>query len=266
MQCNNCNTNLSSKDNYCNNCGAKVIRNRLTLKNLFSDFIETYLNYDNKFIQTFINLFIKPEDVIGNYITGTRKKYVNVINYFTIAITFTGLEYFLIKRSFPDFLDLSDISQKGMENFSNTILNTVKEYQSFALMLFVPFYAFMAKMTFFNVKKFNYTELLVIFMYIIAHTSIVGTLIIIPSAFFELKMGQLSPFVLIFQILYSAFCLKRLYDLSFKGIILRTLFFLLILFVIYIIFISAVLGMVFLTKGPDFFKGIIEAQKAVSLN
>jgi hypothetical protein len=266
MTCKNCNTIVLNDHNFCGACGAKIIRNRLTLKNLLSDFVETYLNYDNKFFQTFINLFKQPEDVIGTYVTGTRKKYVNVISYFTIAITFTGLEYFFINRFFPNFLDLSDISQKGMENFSNTILNTIQEYQSFVLMLFVPLYAFMAKMTFFNIKKFNYTELIVIFMYIIAHTSILGTLIIIPSAIFELKMGLISPIVLIFQILYSAFCLKRLYNLSFKGIILRTLFFLLILFVIYIIFIFAVLGILLLTKGPEFFKGIIEAQKAVSIN
>jgi hypothetical protein len=265
MHCKNCNTILSHKSNFCNVCGAKMIRNRLTIKNLFSDFIETYLNYDNKFLQTFINLFKNPEDVIGGYIGGTRKKYVNVISYFTIAITFTGLEYFLINRFFPNFLDLSYISQKGMENFSNTILNTIQEYQSFVLMLFVPIYAFMAKMTFFNIKKYNYTELVVIFMYIIAHTSIVGTLIIIPSAFFELKMGYLSPFVLIFQILYSAYCLKRLYNLSLTGIILRTLLFLIVLFVVYIVSILTVFGALFLIKGPDFFKGFIEAQKATSI-
>lgn len=265
MNCKNCNTVLSPENNYCNVCGAKSISNRLTIKNLFSDFIETYLNYDNKFLQTFINLFIRPENVIGGYINGTRKKYVNVISYFTIAITFIGLEYFIVKTYFPGFLDLSDLSQKGMENFSNNILKNVQEYQSFVLMLFVPLYAFMAKLVFFNIKKFNYTELLVVFMYLIAQTSIVGTLINLSSALFGLKIGMISPFYLAFQIAYSAFCLKRLYSLSFKGIILRTLLFLLVLIVVYIVFILIVVGIVFLTKGPEFFKEIIEAKRAASI-
>lgn len=264
MNCKNCHTPLSSEDMYCNTCGAKVIRNKLTLKNLFSDFIETYLNYDNKFIQTFINLFKKPEDVIGNYIDGTRKKYVNVISYFTIAITFTGLEYFIVNRFFPDFLDLSYLSQKGLEQLSNSILHNVQENQSFVLMLFVPLYAFMAKLVFLNIKKFNYTEHLVIFMYIIAQLNIIGSLVLITTAYFELKIGMVSPLILIFQILYSAFCLKRLYNLSITGIVLRTLLFLVILLIVYIIVAFAFIGIMFLIKGPDFFKEIIEAQRAAS--
>jgi hypothetical protein len=264
MKCKNCNTTLSLENNYCNTCGAKVIRNRLTLKSLFSDFIETYLNYDNKFIQTFINLFKKPEDVIGNYINGTRKKYVNVIGYFTIAITFTGLEYFIVNRFFPDFLDISYLSQKGMETFANNILHNVQENQSFVLLLFVPLYAFMAKLVFFNIKKFNYTELLVIFMYIIAQINILGSLVFITVASLGLKIGVVSPFIFVFQIVYSTFCLKRLYNLSFSGIILRALFFLVILLIFYIISVFSLVGIMYLIKGPDFFKNLIEIQKAAS--
>ena len=32
MICKNCNTSLSADSGFCNSCGAKVIRNRLTLK------------------------------------------------------------------------------------------------------------------------------------------------------------------------------------------------------------------------------------------
>ena len=122
MNCKNCNKSLTSQNNYCDTCGAKVIRNRLTLKHLFSDFIETYLNYDNKFLQTVINLFKKPEDVIGSYIDGTRKKYVNVISFFAIAITFAGIEYFIVNKFYPSFLDVSNLAKSGMESISNNML------------------------------------------------------------------------------------------------------------------------------------------------
>ena len=71
--CKNCESGLHYDVNYCSICGARVIRNRLTIRNLFGHFSEQFLNWDNKFLKTFIYLFKKPEDVIGSYISGTRK-------------------------------------------------------------------------------------------------------------------------------------------------------------------------------------------------
>ena len=260
MDCKNCELSLQTHHNYCPHCGAKVIRNRLTVKDLFSHFSEQFLNYDNKFLQTFLTLFKKPEAVIGNYIEGTRKKYVNVISFFSIAIMITGVEYFILNRFFSEFLDMSALGTKEMEVFMNEVLSFVQEYQSFFLMLFVPVYALMAKIVFFNIKKFNYTEHLVIFMYVVGQLSVLGSLIIIPSVILDVKMGVITPFVLILQIVYSAYCLKRLYNLSVKGIFLRTLFFLVVLIVFYILSIILVMVGVFLIE-PDFFNNFIEASR-----
>ena len=82
MECKNCSNQLSTNSDFCNSCGAKVIRNRLTLKNIFEHIIETFFNYDNKLLRTFIDLFKKPEKVIDGYINGVRKRYVNPISYF----------------------------------------------------------------------------------------------------------------------------------------------------------------------------------------
>ena len=66
--CKNCGTQLGETEDYCSACGAKVIRNRLTIRNLWGDFTEQFLNYDNKLLKTFVQLFRNPEDVIGSYI------------------------------------------------------------------------------------------------------------------------------------------------------------------------------------------------------
>ena len=102
MNCKNCHTDIPERSGYCSRCGAKVIRNRLTMKNLISSFSRQFFDYDNKFLQTFINLFKKPEDVIGSYINGTRKKYVNVISYYAIAISLAGIQLFVLNKFFPE--------------------------------------------------------------------------------------------------------------------------------------------------------------------
>ncbi len=63
MTCKNCHTELEEYDDYFKNCGGKVIRNRLTFKNLFEHISETFFNYDNTLLKTFITLFRKPEAV-----------------------------------------------------------------------------------------------------------------------------------------------------------------------------------------------------------
>ena len=259
MNCKNCNLPLTETDDYCSNCGAKVIRNRLTVKALFSHFSEQFLNYDNKFLQTFLHLFSKPESVIGCYINGTRKKYVNVISYFAIAITISGLQLYLLNKYFPGLVDISSITVDGQEEFAKKNLEFSQEYQSIIMMISVPIYAIISKIVFFNIKTFNYTEHLVMFMYIFSQMTIFGALFQIIGAVFGISLGTTSIIFLPIQILYSAFCLKRFFKLSLKGIILKMLFFLVILSIVIAIF-SILFLIVMYSNGS--LQEMIEAQRA----
>lgn len=262
MQCKNCKSALNSESAYCYNCGGKVVRNRLTIKNLFEHFTETFLNYDNKFLQTLITLFTKPEVVIENYINGTRKRHVNVISYFAIALTISGLQLFILNKFYPEILDLSSIASNGTEEFQKKNLDFMLEYQSIVMMLYVPLYALMSKIVFFNHKKFNYTEHLVIFMYILAQTSIISAVFTVFAAIFGLTLGTIAfIFSLPFQILYSAYCLKRLFKLNFKTILLKTIFFLLLLILVFIAF-SILMAVIMYFNGD--FEQMREAKKAAS--
>ncbi len=261
MHCKNCNTSLDDQSGYCNNCGAKVIRNRLTIKNLFEHFSEQFLNYDNKFLQTFITLISRPEQVIDGYIKGIRKKYINPISFFAIGITLAGLQMFILSKFFPEGLDISSLAQKGQEEFSNNWMRTLLEYQSVVMMLYIPFYAIMSKIVFYNLKTYNYTEHLVIFLYLISQVTLIlfiPTLLLIVSG---LTLGDLTSFVLIFQIIYISYCFKRLFGLGNKSIILKVLFFLVVLLIFFILFIVIFLVAVFLLQ-PEWFNEFIEAEKA----
>jgi len=261
MNCKNCHTELQAQDDYCKSCGGKVIRNRLSPKNLFAHFSETFLNYDNKFLKTFISLWTKPEIVVRSYISGTRKKYVNVISYFAIAVTLSGIQMFLLQKFFPDAFDVSAISQKGTEAFNKGIFDFVQEYQSIAMMLNVPFYALISWLVFIKEKKYryNYTEHLVIFMYILAQMSILNVFLILIGASFGLSIGVLSMVFGPIQIIYSGYCLKRIFDLDWSNFILRTLIFFGVLIVLAVIF-TAIFSVFAIKSGM--FDEMIKAKRA----
>jgi hypothetical protein len=262
MNCKNCELPLEESSNYCLICGAKVIRNRLTLRNLFSSFSHEFFNYDNKFLQTFLHLIKDPRNVIGGYIKGTRKKFVNPISFLMIAITITGIEYFLLSNYFPNYYEMISFGSQDLPGFNEKVEQFIKEYQSFIIISMIPFYALMSKIVFLKRKDFNLTEHLVIFMYVVAQLSIMGMFFTLGGALLGYNVGSISIVLLPLQIVYSAYCLKMLFNLSLKGIILRTLLFLMVFIIFYLVAtVLAVVG-IFIFYGEEFFIQIQEAQKA----
>jgi hypothetical protein len=260
MNCKNCQTSLKESDLFCSNCGGKIIRNRLTFRNLFENFSEQFLNYDNKFLQTFLCLITKPEEVIGSYIDGVRKKYVNPISYFAITITLAGLQMFLISKFFPEGLDLSNLvaEDQSQIQMSKDWMNYMIEYQSLMLMSFIPLYALVSKIVFFNKKKYNYTEHLVMFLYILSQLTLIMILPTLISLALGFDMGNIAIYTMIFQIGFSAYCLKRVFNLSLKGILLKTLLFFVVGIALYLICI-----ILFVIIMIIYYGGIVEFSKAM---
>lgn len=260
MRCKNCDLTISIESNFCSTCGCKVIRNRLTIKNLLEHFTETFLNYDNKFLQTFIKLFTKPESVINGYIDGIRKKYVDVISYFAIAITISGLQLFILNKFFPEAVDFTSIAQKGTEQLSKNVFDFIKEYQSIAMMINVPVYALISKIVFIKENKFkyNYTEHLVIFMYILAQTSIINSILIGIGGALGFSIGILSMIFGPLQLIYSGYCLKRVFDLDLKNLAFRTFIFIVVLAIFSILFTAI---FILIVKNNGGLEAFIEAQK-----
>ncbi|MEM7086605.1 MAG: DUF3667 domain-containing protein [Bacteroidota bacterium] len=222
MDCKNCQFTLNEDDKFCNNCGAKVIRNRLTVKNLWGDFCEQFLNYDNRFLKTFFGIFTQPQEVIGAYINGTRKKYVNVLSYFAIALTFSGIQIFIIRKFFPESLDLSSFVPDSVPKESLDV-NWVYDYLSIFALLNLPFYGLVGRLTFIGLKKFNYTEHLVIMTYLVAQFSITNTLVLTPLiAIFDLNFYIIGNIANLLLMAFTAYTYKKLYPLSLGGTILRT--------------------------------------------
>ena len=172
MECKNCKNKLTDGVSYCELCGAKVIRNRITVKNLWEDFLETYINVDNSFLRTFWHLFTRPAAVIDGYINGLRRKYMNPISYMGIAITLSGLLVLLIQKN-AKRIDI-DIFEQGINpSFGDKVFNFTNDYYSLLFLLFLPVFAFAGWLTI-NKKGYNLTEFLVVSLYSLAQFSILS--------------------------------------------------------------------------------------------
>lgn len=250
MDCKNCNTSLKEADDFCNHCGAKVIRNRLTIRNLFEHFSEQFLNYDNKFLQTFIHLFSKPEAVIGCYNDGTRKKYINPISFLAISLTLSGIYFYFFKEKFSQIMKTSSIANisDGQQKLTEAITNFTTEYNSIIYFVVIPLIAVVSLIVFYN-KKYNFTEHVVIYLYSMSLSSMVTIvltcIILIISADNYITFSAITY---VFMFVYHGYLLKRIFQLSAKELIIKTIIFIPLFFISYLM-ISFAIGLIVFFTG-----------------
>lgn len=234
MNCRNCQLVLLDSSDYCNSCGGKVVRNRLTLRNLFDHFTETFFNYDNLFLRTFIDLIIKPWEVIGSYVQGTRKRYISPLSFFAISLTISGIYIFLVKKYFLASFVMSNQYGNLPENFGDTIVNISIEYYSLTYFVLIPGFALLSRIVFYN-KSYNYTEHVVMFFYTMSLISIISSILTVLSlSIYPQSMMLMVGIVYFIYFAYQIKLYKKLFDLSIKQLFLKILLFIPLFFIAYI--------------------------------
>lgn len=227
MNCKNCNNSLRGTQKFCDECGAKIIQNRLTPRILASQVNEQFISIDNRFLKTFIDLFKKPERVINDYIAGTRKKYIDVLQYFAIALTLAGIQVFLMNSFFKTELEssfevLKSIDNSASEdnpfkmNFGN--MDDINKYQSIIYIITIPLYAIATWLTNFIIKPkflYNFTEHLVVNIYYYTQVIIITALLSIFFLCFGLNYLIISGVVSLLTFIYLFYTLKRVFELDF---------------------------------------------------
>ncbi|MBW8242776.1 DUF3667 domain-containing protein [Muricauda oceani] len=234
MTCKNCDTRLRTDFLYCPACGGKVIRNRITVKNLWTDVLERYFNLDNTFVNTFVHLFSKPEVVIEGYLQGLRRKYLNPISYLGIALTLSGLIVFMMAKSI-DFMQFDAFDTKTQTVFQEKLMGFIMDYQALIFIIYIPLMAISGWLCF-DKKGYNFAERTIIFMYVLAHYSIflflpsVLVLLFIPEYYIHFSfIGSLA------MVVYATYAVIRISDSEGVALVARLLLFYMILFMLYIL-------------------------------
>lgn len=252
MECKNCNRSLRTDYSFCSNCGAKIIRNRLTFKNLWFDITERYFNIDNTFLKTFSHLFKKPEEVIGGYIDGIRKKYLNPIGYLGIALTLSGVFLFLLRKFFLEKMKFDAFGPGLDPEVGQKIMTVSLDFSSFIFLMYIPLIAIVGWLIY-NRKSHNLSEYSVTAIYSLAHYSIFSfpisliICLIAPEAYLTYSMW----FILVMA-LYVTYVVNRVHGKS----IGKSIVFLMI-FAIGFFAISIALNLILMLTGVISFQDLI---------
>jgi len=247
MECKNCSLALRTDYSYCPKCGAKVILNRMNLKNLANDVTERFFNFDNTFLKTFLHLLTKPHLVIGGYVKGVRKKYMDPISFMTIALTLSGILMFFLRKYFKDDINWNQLANAQNEAANAKIMEAMFEYNSFVFLLYIPILAIASYLTI-NKGTYNLPEYFVTFIYILAEYSIlsfpisIAILLISPELYLEIGV----PFVF-FIFVYSIYVLQKMNGYKINYLITRSMLYLFLTLVGFIGLIIAVTIVLFAT-------------------
>ncbi|EAQ99773.1 DUF3667 domain-containing protein [Maribacter sp. HTCC2170] len=247
MICKNCQTSISEASKFCDSCGAKVITERLSVKNLWSDVTQNVFGWDNKFFLTIRKLITAPQEILGDYLDGIRKKYTNPITFFAIGM---AISIFIFNTFDEEYLkislDAAKVQNEWMaENIGGQYKSVELQKESLELnekiqkgflkffniisLLLLPLYAFIAFLVY--RKPYNYAEHLTVTTYI------QGFSFFLSSIFFLVAINT-SPFLYSISLLclmfFYCYAYGKLYKLSIGQSIIKFIFFLAILFVVII--------------------------------
>jgi len=197
--CLNCKQDLTG--NFCSNCGQSTSTHRFSLKHFLShDFIHGVFHIDKGFLYTIKELFTRPGHSIREFIQGKRTKH---FNYFSTVILILAIDYFIGKTLHFTDINTSD-HLKGLFKIQ-------KDYNKIVPFLTIPLYALLSFLTFKKSNQ-NYTENLVLNIYMLSGWLILNILHKVSSVFFpsfnniNIIAFSIFTFIYIFIFYYQYFC------------------------------------------------------------
>lgn len=247
MNCKTCNNPYENTAQYCSNCGAKIVDDRLSLKGTWEEFVGPFFSWDNNFWRTFIGLFTNPKDVLEAYISGARKKYFQPFSYIILYATIAVFFY----KFFPlDIIfDYSEGFTKGYNstNSSSNVpkidmkgyMETLMSYYNFFVLLLIPIYA-LTSYIIFNKKGHNFFEHLVFNSYLQSNLGFISLILqVFLVNMLGMSFGTYSILFLLLFILFTLYAFKKLYEQNIKQSLISGVKYLLLFAALYLVIIIA---------------------------
>lgn len=252
--CLNCERPIA--ENFCSYCGQKKYK-RIDRKYIWDEIQYSVLHTNKGFLYSVKNLLKNPGKTAREYIEGNR---VNHYKPILLAFVLSGISAFISFKvlGFQQIMREALEKNKAYNDLMADIISFTSSYNSFIMLLLVPFFAVFSIIAF---KRWgnNYYEHVVMNAYVVSYYTLVNILIIYPVMYlfrynesvfmsFMWISTALIPFILLW--FFKGYYASK----SFKSILGRVLLILLMLGMAYILFIVMMVFGILIVKGPDAFK------------
>ncbi|MGB5982243.1 MAG: DUF3667 domain-containing protein [Nonlabens sp.] len=214
----NCDKMLYAGDDFCSKCGSRWVDYRLTPREISREFSNKYLGADNKFLATMLALITMPEDVINGYITGQRKRYVNPANFYLIGLTLIGIQLFILKNFSPELLGYNT---ETTDTFAISVFNYLYDYFGLWTTVLMPAYIITGYLVFMNLKKYNFSEHLIFYVYAFGFSNILFALCTPLLLIFDIEFLILFAMTTVFNLVQITYYYKRVFNLNWSRLILK---------------------------------------------
>ncbi len=216
MECKNCSTTFDGK--FCPNCSQKVLAGRFTIKQILRDLFQMITNLEKGFWYTMKELFIRPDQVIKEYLSGVTVKYYNPFRYYIIIVAVSAL--------LQVWLGVFDLQQATIRETFNpnmteeelqrqlAYMENVKKFLNIIPLIVLPFIATVFYLVF-RKQALNLAEHLVSTTYVYAQTAIIGIFLMSSFYFFPEFISYSLPASFLISSLYFAYVYNRLFSMSF---------------------------------------------------
>lgn len=219
--CKNCNAELQGA--YCHTCGQKASVKRFTMRTVLHNLFHGIFHCDRSILYTCYALFTRPGKMIADYIAGRRIRYFNPFTMLVIMASIASVlsEILLAEHVKATILPAVSDSDSMLLRLGHYLL-AVMEGTVFQSIIFLPLFALAAKWTFGrkNVRRYNYTELLIAGVYIICKYLIISILLEIPA---QLVFGNCTKIFLLLYFSCMVWDCRQLFGLSIPSAIWRVL-------------------------------------------
>ena len=161
--CPNCSNAIT--ENFCSHCGQKKYK-RIDKKYILDELQYTVLHTNKGFLYSIKNIIKNPGKTAREFINGNR---VNHYKPLLLAFVLSGISAFVSFKiiGLNDLMTAYYASQHISSQFTNDYISFTSSYNSIIMLLLIPFFALLTKLTF---RKWgqNYYEHVIMNSYILS--------------------------------------------------------------------------------------------------
>jgi len=228
IKCLNCGTEFQGK--FCPNCGQSAETKRFTIKFMFENLLTAILSNDGGVWFTFKKLFTHPDKMIVDILDGKRRSYFSPFPMLFLTLAVYVLIYSLTGSNDFQLDEASGVAEAEMISFNfSSIIYEINNfyYNHFTLVyiLSIPIALLSVRCTFGKAfkEKYNWGETCVALVYSCVQIFVLKC---IASVIYSISpdAGEKAEDIIKILVLFSiAWCFKKLVNLEWWKMLLRSL-------------------------------------------